>query len=260
MAGIDVTTASMARTYDYWRGGKEHFAADRAQAAAVEALYPPGCGPRELTARNRAWLERAVSSAVHDGITQVLSLGSGFVTGHGGARELHEVALAARDTARVAYVDEDPVVVRHSTALTGPVPGVAFACGDLRRPGEVLADPDVRSVIDPGRPAAVVLGLVLHFTPAAEARRVIEGWARWLRPGSRFLATVAHWDDPGVFERTRAVYGPASLHNHTEDQVAGMMRGLDLLGGGIERARGWGPEPLDAGGPACILAGAGRKP
>jgi hypothetical protein len=28
-AGIDVTRPSVARVYDYWLGGKDHFASDR---------------------------------------------------------------------------------------------------------------------------------------------------------------------------------------------------------------------------------------
>lgn len=257
-AGIDVTRASMARVYDYWRGGREHHGPDEALARAVEALYPPGAGPRQLVAANRAYLERAVSSTVHDGITQVIDLGSGFPrTPRSPA--LHEVARSARSSAAVAYVDTDILVVSHVQNAEVPVRGVTAARCDLTRPGDVMAHPDVRSVIDPGRPVLAVLGLVLHFLPATDARRVVAGWADWLAPGSRFAVTVAHWDDEGLFERMRAVYGPARLHNHSAVQAAGMLRGLDLLGAGIEVARGWGPEPLEADGPACILGAVARK-
>lgn len=246
----------MARVYDYWRGGREHFAADRAQAAAVEALYPPGSGPRQMTARNRAYLERAASSAFHDGISQLVDLGAGFCA----PRPLHSVPGAARRQARVAYVDTDPVVVSHGKAATDPVPGVTYAHADLTRPGEVMADPDVRSVIDPARPCLAVFGLVLHFTSAADARRVISGWADWLPSGSRFAVTVAHWADTGLWKLIRAAYGPAPLYNHSPQQVQALFRGLDLLGGGVEVARGWGPEAIESPGPGHILAGVARKP
>jgi hypothetical protein len=255
IAGLDVTTASMARVYDYWRGGREHFAADRAQAAAIDALYPPGSGPRHMVGRNRTWQERAVSSAVHDGIGQVLDLGSGFAA----PCPLHEVAKSARTPTRVAYVDIDPLVVSHGSAATAGTPGVAFARADLGNPEAVMADPDVKSVIDPGRPCLAVFGLVLHFTSAADARRVIAGWADWLPSGSRFAVTVAHWADERLWERIRAVYGPAPLFNHSEIQLAGMMRGLDILGGGVEVARGWGPEAVESPGPGKILAAVARK-
>lgn len=257
VTGLDVTTPSMARVYDYWRGGKEHFAADRAQAAAVEALYPPGQGPRSLVPKNRAFLERAVSSAVHDGIGQVLDLGSGFP----GPEPLHEVAKAARGTARVCYVDRDRVVVSHAKALTKGMAGVAAAHADLSIPAGVMADPAARPVISPARPVCVVFGLVLHFMDAAAARRVVEGWAEWLPSGSRFAVTAAHFDDEALFGRMRAVYGPARLFNHGEDELAEILRGLDLLGSGrIETARGWGPECVEQAGPARVLGCVARKP
>lgn len=256
-AGLDVSTANMARVYDYWRGGRESFPADRDQAAAIEALYPPGTlGPRELVARNRTFLERAVCASVHDGIGQVLDLGAGFP----GPGPLHEVAQHAKPGARCAYVDTDPLVVSHGQALTAGIAGVAYARADLGNPATVLADPDVLSVIDPARPAVVVLGLVLHFLPAADAGRVIEGWAGWLAPGSRLVITTSHWTDEGAQEQGRAAYGPAPVYNHSVEDLAGMLRGLDLPGPGIVIARGWCPEELEPAGPGRVLAVVARKP
>ena len=255
---LDVTTANMARVYDYWRGGRESFAVDRAQADALDALYPPGApGPRELVARNRAFLERAVTACVHEiPGPQVLDLGAGFP----GPRPLHEVAKNAKAAARFCYVDRDAVVVSHGRAAVQGVGGVAYAEGDLGNPATVMASPDVRAVIDPARPVAAVFGLVLNFLPASDARRVIQGWADWLAPGSRFVVTVTHWTDEAVWERVRAAYGPAPVHNHTGVQLAGMLRGFDLLGEGIVVARGWGPEELEPAGPARILAVVARRP
>jgi hypothetical protein len=244
-AGLDVTTANMARVYDYWRGGKESFAADRAQAAAIEALCPPGNGPRQMTARNRAYLERAASSAFGDGIGQLIDLGVGFCT----PRPLHSVPGAARRQARVAYVDMDPGVVSHGKAATDAVPGVSYAHADLTRPGEVMAHPDVRSVIDPARPCLAGFGLILHFTDADGARRVISGWAAWLPAGSRIAVTVAYWSDVRLHERIRAAYGPAPVHNHGQQQVQALFRGLDLLGGGVEGTRGGDRRPWSRPGP-----------
>lgn len=254
---LDTRTPDPARVYDYWLGGREAFAADRDLAARVAALYPPGVpGPPELAARNRLFLERAVSSAVHDGVTQVLDLGAGFPAG----RQLHEVAQAARDTARTCYVDIDARVVAHGRAAVEGIPGVTYAHADMSRPGEVMADPDVLSVIDPARPCLAVFGLVLTFAPATEARRVIAGWADWLPSGSRFAVTVASWTDERVWEQVRALYAPVPVYSHTEVQVAGMLRGLDPLGQGVVTARGWCPEEIEPPGPARILGVVARKP
>jgi hypothetical protein len=37
---IDTTVAHSARVHDYWLGGKDNFAADRAAGDAVQAAYP----------------------------------------------------------------------------------------------------------------------------------------------------------------------------------------------------------------------------
>lgn len=254
---LDTRTPNPARAYDYLLGGKEAFACDRELVTRIAALYPPGVpGPRELAERNRVFLERAVSSAVHDNVTQVLDLGAGFPA----PRPLHAVAREARTSARTCYVDIDDRVFSHGQAAVAGVPGVAFAKADLTRPGEVTADPDVRSVIDFHAPVVAVFGLTLHFLPATDARRVIEGWARWLRPRSRFAITVAHWSDEVLWERIRAVYGPAVLYNHSADDLAWIVGGLDILGGEVVTARGWGPEALEQSGPGKVLAVVARKP
>jgi S-adenosyl methyltransferase len=38
--GIDTSVAHSARVHDYWLGGKDNFAADRAAGDAVMAAYP----------------------------------------------------------------------------------------------------------------------------------------------------------------------------------------------------------------------------
>ena len=40
-SALDTTVPNMARIYNYWLGGKDHFAADRAQAERLVELYPP---------------------------------------------------------------------------------------------------------------------------------------------------------------------------------------------------------------------------
>jgi len=254
-ATLDVTVPNAARAYDYLLGGKEAYEADRQLVAAIEALYPDSSLPRQMALKNRVYQERAVSQAVHDGCRQVLVAGSGFPQ----PRDLHHVALEAAQGASCAYLDLDPVVASHGRVLTAETPGVTYAHGDLGKPGEVLADPDVRSVIDFRRPVCLVFGLVFHFRPAVSARRVVEGYLDALRPGSRVVITVPCWADAGLFGKVLAAYGPGEVHNHTPVQVQGWFRDLSLLGEGVEIARGLGPEVLAPSAPACVLAGVGRK-
>jgi hypothetical protein len=252
---LDTSTPNPARAYDHLLGGREAFEADREMVARLTALYPPGVpGPAELAAANRTYLELAVQRAMEAGAEQVLDLGAGFPA----KRPLHEAAREVRPDAPVAYLDIDPRVAGHGVAATAGIPGVTYACGDLTRPGEVMANPDVRAVIDPGQPIAVVLGLVLHFSDAVDAQQTVAGWVSWLPPESRIIVTVAHWNDPELWSGVRDVYAPGRLFNHAPQQVAEIFQGLTLLSKDIEVARGWGPECLESSAPACVLGGVGK--
>ena len=146
-AGFDSATPNMARVYDYWLGGKDHYAADRAEAERLLAIYPP---LRDLVRENRAFVIQAVSWAARQGIGQFIDLGAGLPA----SPAVHQAARAVLPAARVAYVDIDPVVLSHARALLATSDGVAAVAADLRDPAAVLADPELRAVIDPG-PAGV---------------------------------------------------------------------------------------------------------
>ena len=92
----------MARIYDYFLGGKNHFAADRETADKILAANP---AIRVAARENRAFLGRAVRYlAAEAGIRQFLDIGTGLPT----TGNVHEVAQSVDPTARVVYVDNDP--------------------------------------------------------------------------------------------------------------------------------------------------------
>ena len=106
--GIDTSVAHSARVHNYWLGGKDNFAADRAAGDAVIAAYP---GIVKSVRANRAFLARAARFlAAEAGIRQFLDIGTGIPA----ADNTHEVVLAAAPDARVVYVDYDPVVLLHA--------------------------------------------------------------------------------------------------------------------------------------------------
>src|ERR1700722_1715245 len=113
---FDVSVAHSARVHDYWLGGKDNFAADRAAGDAVIAAYP---GIVKSVRANRAFLARAARFlAAEAGIRQFLDIGTGIPA----ANNTHEVVQAAAPDARVVYVDYDPVVLLHArTLLTSDV-------------------------------------------------------------------------------------------------------------------------------------------
>jgi len=98
---IDMSKPHSARMYDYYLGGKNHFAADRETAEQVLARMPTTrVGARE----NRAFLGRAVRYLAGEaGIRQFLDIGTGLPT----TGAVHEVAQSVAPSARVVYADND---------------------------------------------------------------------------------------------------------------------------------------------------------
>ncbi len=62
---FDPSVPNMARVYDYWQGGKDHFPADRAEAERLLQIYPPLAA---MVQENRAFLARAITWAARRGI------------------------------------------------------------------------------------------------------------------------------------------------------------------------------------------------
>jgi hypothetical protein len=83
--GIDTAQPSAARIYDYWLGGTHNFAVDREIARAVTEAVPDAA---LMMQANRAFLRRAVSFLIDQGVRQFLDLGSGIPT----LGNVHEVA------------------------------------------------------------------------------------------------------------------------------------------------------------------------
>jgi hypothetical protein len=100
LARIDTTVAHPARRYNYWLGGKDHFAADRASADAISAAMP---GVRLMALENRMFMGRAVRFLAERGIRQFLDIGTGIPA----PNNTHEVAQAVDPATRVVYVDND---------------------------------------------------------------------------------------------------------------------------------------------------------
>jgi S-adenosyl methyltransferase len=101
--GFDAHVAYSARVNNFWHGGKDNFAADRAAGRQALEAFP------QLPAALRAGVafrERAVRFLVAAGIRQLLDLGCGMPAGD----PVHALAQAEAPDSRVVYVDHDPMV------------------------------------------------------------------------------------------------------------------------------------------------------
>jgi hypothetical protein len=235
-SSIDTTVAHPARRYDYWLGGKDNFAADRESGDAIAAKFP---AIRTAVVENRRFLRRAVTHLAGLGVRQFLDIGTGLPT----ADNTHEVAQRIDPSARVVYVDNDPLVLVHARALlTGSDEGVtAYVDADLRTPERILADPDLRQTLDLAEPVALLLFAVLHFLPEEDdpyaiVRRVAAG----LPPGSYLAASHATSDylPPDVVaDLNSGKHGQGRLRTRAE--FTRFFDGFDLVDPGVVPLSEW---------------------
>ncbi|MEY9949033.1 hypothetical protein ABH937_006144 [Kitasatospora sp. GAS1066B] len=251
-----------ARMYDYYLGGKDNFPADRAAAEKVMAISPR---VRLSAQANRAYLQRAVRYLAEQGVKQFLDIGTGIPT----AGNTHEIAQQVHPDARVAYLDNDPIVLVHSRALlAGASHGSATVVqADLRDPAGILAEPRVHELLDLGQPVALLLFAILHFVddesdPYGIVRTLVDAL-----PSGSYLALshgTADFISPAQAGRGPAVYCAATerLTLRSREQVSRFFDGLELVEPGIVTAPLWRPERPEQEDDAFtgIWAAVGRKP
>ncbi|GAA4190239.1 SAM-dependent methyltransferase [Microbispora amethystogenes] len=238
-SGFDPNVPNAARMYDYFLGGKDNFPADRAAAEQVLKHVPEvPLGIRE----NREFLVRAVRFLAGRGIRQFLDIGAGLPT----QRNVHQVAAEHAPGARTVYVDNDPQVLAHARALLQDSPEVRVVQGDLRRPEEILAHPDVRGHLDFGRPVAVLLLAIVHFLPDSdEPRRLIGRIRDALAPGSYLaMSHVAVDERPERAPDVERIYQGASAQfvARRSGEITPFFEGLDLVEPGVVNLHQWRPE------------------
>jgi O-methyltransferase involved in polyketide biosynthesis len=254
---FDPTKPNIARVWDYWLGGKDNFAADRELAEKMLAVHPPTA---QMARENRQFLGRAVSYVAARGIRQFVDVGAGLPT----AVNTHDIAQNVEPDARVAYVDNDPVVISHARSLLAKSPGVIAVPGDMRHPERILADDALTELIDLAQPACVIMSGVLHFADAGTARDVAGVFARALVPGSYLIISCGS-GNRSEGENFTTEYTAARIFIHSQEEIESFFDGFELVPPGVVAVRTWyGDAPdlgLDLGAPtATFLGGVARKP
>ncbi len=250
MEPFDTSRPNIARVWDYWLGGKENFAADRELAEKMLAVHPVTA---QMARENRQFLGRAVSYVAGRGIGQFIDVGAGLPT----ALNTHDIARNVDPQARVAYVDNDPVVISHARSLLAKSLGVIAVPGDMRDPAGILGDD---GLIDLAEPACVIMSGVLHFTDPGTARRVTAAFTRALAPGSYLIISVGS-GNPAEGDNFTSAYTAAQLYIHPLDDIMSFFSGLELVPPGVVPVMCWNGDgaPLDhwprtatfLGGVAC---------
>jgi O-methyltransferase involved in polyketide biosynthesis len=260
VSSFDPRTPSIARVYDYLLGGKDNFAADRAVAEKLLAVYPPVI---ETIPESRRFVERAVTWVAGQGVVQFIDLGAGLPT----VPNTHATAQAVSPAAAVAYVDDDPVVTSHLTALLAHhADRVTVVPGDLHDRDAILAAAGLRAVIDLGQPVCVIMGMILHFETAEEAAELVKRYMSAVAPGSYLIATVASGKGALAeeFYQTYNASGFATMYNHTSADFASFFGDLEIIPPGLGDTRrirpGWTELTSAPKRPDRIVAGIARVP
>jgi hypothetical protein len=261
---INTAKPHAARVYDFYLGGKDHFAADRETGQALMRVVPT---IRSAARENRGFLGRAVRFLVAEaGIRQFLDIGTGLPS----ANNVHEVAQGLVPSCRVVYVDNDPIVLAHARALltSSPEGKTAYIQADLREPERILGDPVLRQTLDFSQPIGLMLVAVLHFVPDAEhPRRIVDTLLGALPSGSYLAAThVTAEHDPDRLAGAGRAYQERGLTGQirTADEFAELaFRGLEMVDPGLTLVSEWRPP---GGGPRPMASevntygGVARKP
>jgi len=257
---IDTSVAHVARVYDYWLGGKDNFAADRAAGDQAIQAYPDIV---YSVRANRAFLARTVRFLAGEaGIRQFLDIGTGIPT----ANNTHEVAQDVAPGSNVVYVDNDPVVLTHARALlvSGEQGNTSYIDADLRDTGRILAE--AAQTLDFSRPVAIMLMAILqHVDEAEDPYAIVASLLAAVPPGS-YLA-ISH---PAADIETEAMAQMAERLNklmaekvtfRNRPQVARFFEGLELVEPGMVRVQQWRPaSEIEAKSPAALWGGVARKP
>lgn len=265
---LDTGIPHSARVYDYWLGGRDNYAADRALGDAFLQQIP---NLRDMAKENRNFVSRATSYLVEQGIRQFVDIGSGIPT----SPNLHETARATAPESKVAYVDNDPIVLVHSRALLSSIQGAvrspdapahtAYLDGDLRRPHTIMESPELREVIDLDKPVALMLIAVLMLLSDADSPQKILADLRDAMPSGSYLA-ITHPTQDFDEEAMTAVTGFATQGGMTfqprrQAEVAEFFGDWELIEPGIVPVLSWHPDREVADPHAAYYwAGVARKP
>jgi len=257
--GIDTTVPHSARIWNYWLGGKDNYAVDRAAGDEYVKIYP---GIVDIARAGRAFLTRAVRYlTLEEGVRQFLDVGTGLPT----VDNTHQIAQRAAPESRIVYVDNDPLVLAHARALLTSTPEgtTDYIDADMRDPAAILAR--AAESLDFGQPIGLmVMGVMGHISDDDEAQSIVHGLMAGLPSGS-FLALWESTDtskDLNVAQQGYDDTGAIPYKLRRIEQIMGFFDGLELVEPGVVLVTQWRPEATQPGDTPEVptFAGVGRKP
>lgn len=260
-SGVDTSVPHSARIYDWWLGGKDNFAVDRATAAAMLEAIPT---LRMMAAENRRFVHRAARYLVEEaGIRQFLDIGTGIPT----RPNLHEIAQQIAPETRVVYVDNDPIVLAHARALmiSGPAGRSEYIHADLRQPERILAEVAKRGTLDLEQPVALTLiAILMLIGDADDPAGLVRVLADALPSGSHLAIThpTPDFNPAAVAAAVQAATGNGmTLVARPRAEVERFFDGWELVEPGLVPVPAWRPDGDPPADPEAVYywCGVARK-
>lgn len=263
--GVDPTTPSPARIYDYVLGGKHNFAVDRAAAEQIRAQSPD--------LEDAAWVNRGFHQrsarwmADEQGVRQFIDIGSGLPT----QSNTHGVVQRVTPAARVVYVDNDPMVQAYAGQLLASDGTTTVITADLRDPDAVLADPALRRLIDPEQPTGLLMTAVLQFVAdESDPWALVARYLDTLAPGSYLSLSHVTYEylPPRLVQAGIDAYSRGQgIHPRSRAEIERFFAGLEIVppypgaAPAITHLGVWGaddPDIADSDGAHWWYGGVGR--
>jgi hypothetical protein len=229
-----------ARIWNYWMGGKDNFAADRAAGDAVAQVYPEIV---LMAKQSRQFLIRVVRYlTVEAGIRQFLDIGTGLPT----MQNTHEVAQALAPESRIVYVDNDPLVLVHARALMAQATDAGRTThvgADYHDPELILAE--AQKVLDFSQPIGVMFMGVMGYEPDLTVVSSIVNRVMEATPAGSYLVL---WDGtnttPAVVEGAErlAQSGGVPYILRSPDEIGSVFAGFDMVEPGLVQITNWHPD------------------
>jgi S-adenosyl methyltransferase len=264
--GVDLSRPSPARLYDYYLGGRNNFQVDRDAAAMIMKVVPE---LRDIAWANRGFHQRSARWIAERGVRQFIDVGGGLST----VGNTHEVVHKVMRDARVAYLENDPMVLAYARSLTNLNANTRVIPADARYPDDVLHDPELCGLIDFSEPVGLLMTAVLTFATGGDPGRLLARYLAALGSGSYLALSHMTADNkpPLAVRAFLDAYGNIiqSRCFCSKDEVERCFDGLELVAPYVGAqpalcyAGEWGAEDpalADSEGSRWLWCGVARRP
>jgi S-adenosyl methyltransferase len=249
--GIDVSSPSDARVYDYMLGGRINYAVDRKLAEEFAGRWPQ---VRDLAKRNRAFLGRAVRFLAGEaGVRQFLDLGAGLPT----EPNVHQIVASHAPGGQVVYVDNDPAVIAHGRALLEGTDRAVYVESPIQSVDTVLTAAEQH--LDLSQPVGLICATVLHYVPDEEdPAGIMREYVTALCAGS--WVAISHITGDGADAQVQADHAAiwqGAMHQRSGREILGMFAGAELAQPGLVDVELWRPDKGQAEEPGPLRVAGG---